>query len=150
MKKTGPDEDVAAARLAAGLLYANLADYLAAHLLQGLEYMNRVATREYLNSTVVYRAKSSLNLPLERTIKRLEQYDFPSRAELLNLLEEIKKCRNKLAHEMFKVPDLSEIGDAAISLAAKTEELLAEFNAFARNMPPKTLEDWMGEQEKTK
>lgn len=141
--KAKDEEDDIAHPLAAALLYANLADYLAANLLCGLREMSEEATREYLNGRIVIRPKRELNQPLEATIRGLKEFEFPSREKVLELLAEIKANRNKLAHEIFKTPssELETVGDAVAKVGDKTEELIKVINAIYRDMPPSTILD---------
>lgn len=139
-------EDIAP-HLAAALLYANLADYLAANLLCGLQEISEEATREYLNGRIVIRQARKLDMPLEKTIKGLKEFEFPSRDKVLELLADIRKNRNKVAHEIFKTPgeQLPVVGQAVTSICEKTEELVDVVNAIYRDMPPRTIVDVIDE-----
>ncbi len=139
-RKKDIDKDLGS-HFASALLYANLADYLAANLLCGLQEMAEEATREYLNGRIVIRQKREMNIPLEKTIKKLKEFEFPSREKILELLADIKKCRNKVAHEIFKTPsnEMEIIGRSIAEICDKTEELVNVVNSIYRDMPPRTI-----------
>lgn len=139
------EDDDMAPYFASALLFANLADYLAAHLLDGLKQITEEATREYMNGRVVIRRKSEIDVPLEKTTRQLKEYDFPSKDKVLELLAIVRKGRNKIAHEIFKTPgeQLEEIGKALAEVCDKTEELVDVINAIYRDMPPTTIIDSM-------
>jgi hypothetical protein len=128
-------------QFAAALLYANLADYLGAHLLESLKLTAQNATRTFLNGAIVVSLKDSSNKPLGVIIQELEQFIFPSKELILPLLKKVKGSRDKIMHQLLKTPSaqLGDIDQAFNDLIQDAEQLVIFIDDIYRSLPPKTI-----------
>lgn len=100
-------------KLAASLIYANLAEYMADNLLFIIKFKI---------NTKIGSSKLKINLnevkgestTLERAIKKLKGYDFSKKKVILPLLEKIKDSRNKLFHNLLTAKEKGLYVDALI------------------------------------
>lgn len=126
--------------LAAALLYMNLADYLAEYLVTGLDLLSKESLGKYYLGVISF-APSRPKMTLEKSIRILEQYEFPQKPQALIILKAIKDARNKLAHEMFKTQaqELAKYDEAEHKLVVETERLISIIDEISSGLPPRNL-----------
>jgi len=117
----------AASQLAGSLLYINFADYLSSALLKLLsEQVEEASRRYYLGEiTVTLRGKKKPQT-LGDVIKDLKKFNFPSQAEVINVLEKINKARIPVVHNIAKTPleKMPEVDKSVKDVQKYTEELV--------------------------
>ena len=96
--------------LASVLIYSNIAEYLAEHLLSTLNHFihqvsyTNYAAILYVNSVF----KSGRKMTLNQTVEEIEKFQFPDKENILKNLKNIAESRNRLFHNFAK-SNLSEI-----------------------------------------
>ncbi len=128
-------------QFAAALLYANLADYLSAHLLASLKLTTKNAIRTFLNGVIVADFEDSSNKPLGIVIKELDQFIFPSKELIVPLLRKIKTNRDKIMHQLLKIPstEMADLDKAFVDLIEDADQLVIYIDDIYRSLPPKTI-----------
>lgn len=141
---TNPDHSESLAHeLAGGLLYANIAEYAASHLLESLKAIVKDAAADYYFGVASIDLPDTTDRPLGNTISELSWFEFPQRTEILDLLKKIKAARDKLSHQIIKVPasKLGEIDKSVHQIAVNTEMLLNKVDQIYGGMPPKNMKE---------
>lgn len=129
------DRNTPEGALAATLIYANLVDYLARHLLSNLQKMISIFTYKKFGGIFhlnCYEKKN--NLPLGELIRELEAYEFPNRSDVIKLFKEFKNSRNEVAHNLMALDpkDTTKNIDTDITkIVAIAEDLLTKYNVIA-------------------
>jgi hypothetical protein len=128
--------------LAAAMLYANLSEYLSYHLLESLKQVVFSGSKAFWNGSVYFDGRdSSEKLTIGQIARELRAYGFPSKELIIPLLDRIARNRNKIMHNMLRIP-LSEMGqiDAAIQeLVQDSEELVSLVDDIYRGLPPSNI-----------
>lgn len=139
--KNPDNSESVAHQLAGGLLYANLAEYVASHLLESFKQIARQATTEFYFGVVYLQLPDSSEKPLGGVIAELKSFEFPLKVEIIKLLEDIKTARDKLSHKILKLPasQLDEIDESIRIISVNTEELVNKIDVVYAGMPPKSL-----------
>ena len=120
------------------LIYTNLVDYLAKHLLVNLHKMISIYTFQRLGGVVYFDGSAkNTNLPIGELQRELKNFEFPTKKEFLDCLEEFKKIRNQVMHNLMQLDpndktqkfdnDLKRIGEMA-------EDILLKYNAIANGL----------------
>lgn len=136
--------------LSAGLIYMNVADYLAEYLVVGLGQMAEEAMNKYYLGVVSVKPLQLGNFNIGDSMKRLKEYDFPKKAEIIEELGKINKARKQLAHQILKTDStkLDVIDKAVQEMAIHTEKLVELVDALSLGMPPKNLIEKIDEDNK--
>lgn len=128
--------------LASVMLYANLSEYLAFHLLESLKQVVFSGSRTFWNGVVYYDSRSSdQKLTIGQIAKELQKYGFPSKELIIPILDRIAVNRNKVMHNMLRLPSsrLLEIDDAVKELVGDSEELVSLIDDIYRGLPPPNI-----------
>lgn len=128
--------------LAAAMLYANLCEYLAGHLLESLKQTVFSGSRTFWNGVVYLDARNtSEKLTIGQMTKELRQFGFPSKELIIPLLERITKNRNKVMHNLLRLPasEIAKIDQAIGELFSDSEELIAHIDDIYRALPPTNI-----------
>lgn len=128
--------------LAAALLYTNMSEYLAFHLLESLKQIIFSGSKSFWNGSVYLDARdSSERLTIGQIAAELKNYGFPSKELILPLLKRIAKNRNKIMHRMLRTPSdkLDEIDEAIRELVADSEQLINYIDDIYRGLPPTNI-----------
>ncbi len=129
-------------QLAATMLYANMAEYLAYHLLESLKQVVFSGSKAFWNGTVYFDDReSSEKLTIGQIANELKKYGFPSKDLIVPLLSAIAKNRNTIMHRMLRVPSdqMSQIDNAIAELAKDCEQLIDCIDDIYRGLPPKNI-----------
>lgn len=128
-------------QLASALLYMNLADYLAEHLVLGLHEMSSEAMDKYYLGIVSVLPQQKDSFSIGNSIYALKGYDFPKKEKIMLELEAVNKARKKIAHEIIKTKsdELPEVDKAYNSLVEHTEKLVVLVDSIYVGMPPQNL-----------
>ena len=116
------------------LIYTNLVDYLAKHLLDNLNKMVSIYTFKNFGGVFYFDGSSKKsNLPLGGLHNELRCFDFPNKEDFLNSLDEFKKIRNQVMHNLMQVDpddktnkfdkDMQKVGEIA-------EDVLSKYNTI--------------------
>ncbi len=128
--------------LASAMLYANMAEYLAYHLIESLRQIIFTGSKTFWNGSVYL---DSRNLAEKETIgqiaKQLKKFGFPSKEVIIPLLERIAKNRNKIMHNILRTPasELQAIDESIRQLADDCEELVSAIDDIYRGLPPSNI-----------
>jgi hypothetical protein len=136
-------EDSLEHELACALLYMNLADYLAEYLVVGLTDMSKEAMGKNYLGMVTLRSPKRDSFNIGDSMKHLERFDFPRKADVLEELNKINSARKKIAHQILKTSrlELEDIDKAVHELAVHTEELVIIVDEISVGLPPTNLLD---------
>ena len=118
------------------LIYANTVDYLAKHLLDNLNKMISIYTFKKLGGVVFYDGSlKTNNKPLGELQRELKCFEFPMKKDFLETIEEFKKLRNQVMHNLMQLDpadttnkfdnDLKRIGEIAEDLLMKYNTIVA-------------------------
>lgn len=119
------------AQLVSAVIYSSTAEYLAGFLLESLRHLVYEASYRQLGAIVfIDMRKLSTGTPLNDLIKGLQLFEFPDKAEIIELLNSIKTSRNDLFHNFAKKDkdSLNDIGENIILIQSKTEQLIQKVN----------------------
>jgi hypothetical protein len=127
--------------LAAGLIYMNLADYLAEYLVVGFSAMAKEAMTKYYLGQVGMTPPQTEKLNIGTSMKHLERFDFTSKGDILAELTAINDARKKFAHQIFKTKqsDLKGIDEAVSIIIEHTENLVTLVDNISLGLPPRNL-----------
>ncbi len=120
--------------LAATVIYTNLIDYLARHLLENLQQMCSISNYKVFGTVFYYDPSGKkMNISLGNIIRELEQFGFPDKSNFLKELGSFSEIRNRITHDLMKLnlksntnqfdQDLEKIGKSA-------EEILSKYNSI--------------------
>lgn len=117
-------------RLASLIIYASFAEYLAEHLLNSLRYAVERASYSAYSAIVYLKPKEVTNRPptMYDYINRLEGFEFPDKSNIIQLLKDISKPRNKLFHNFARIKPDEAIDKFLEDIQAGTEELINRVN----------------------
>lgn len=128
--------------LASALLYTNMSEYLAYHLLESLKQTIFSGSKAFWNGTVYLDARdSSEKLTIGQIANELKNYGFPSKELIVPLLQRIAKNRNKVMHRMLRLPadQMGQIDEAIKELVADSEQLINYIDDIYRGLPPSNI-----------
>jgi hypothetical protein len=137
--------------LAAAMLYANLSEYLSYHLLESLKQTIFSGSKAFWNGIIYHDSRgTSETLTIGQIARELEKYGFPSKELIVPLLKQIAKKRNKIMHNMLRLPsnELNQIDEAIANLVIDTEELVGLIDDVYRGMPPGNITQGSDKQDK--
>ena len=118
----------------ATLIYTNLVDYLARHLLEHLNKMTTISMFRQFGGIIYYdTSRKKANVSLGSLCNELQYYEFPSKIDLMKDLSDFNKLRNQVIHNLMKLnlnapstqfdTDLGRISKLA-------EEILTKYNTI--------------------
>lgn len=128
--------------LAAAMLYANLCEYMSSHLLESLKQVVFSGSKAFWNGTVYVDGRdTSDKLTIGQIATELKIYGFPSKELIVPLLVRIAKNRNKIMHNMLRIPlsEMDQIDTAIRQLIQDTEELVDLVDDIYRGLPPSNI-----------
>ena len=139
-EKTNKNDQIAF-ELASALIYMNVADYLAEYLFKNIHLLAQEAVSRYYFGSITFSGGRKKPYNIGESISQLKKYEFPRKKDILVKLDEVKRSRNLVAHEMLKTKasDLLQIDQAVGELAEYTEELINLIDEIQMGMPPKNL-----------
>lgn len=121
--------------LASAVIYASFAEYVASFVLNNLRHIAYIHTYNS-SSAIAYldQRKDPLDRPISYFIDELRHYSFPDKQEFINLLDEIKNCRNDLFHDLAKSTkdDLIKVATNIKSIQDDVELLVNKLNVISR------------------
>lgn len=147
-KSSKEDEEVSLAfELSAALLYMNVADYLAQYLAYGVSTLAKEAIGHYYHGVISFKTEVFKDITIGESIKQLERFEFPRKADVMKVLKDANISRNKVAHTILKVKpeELPVIDEAVRKLKDDTENLIKLVDQIQLGMPPKTIWETMQE-----
>lgn len=120
-------------QLASLIIYASFAEYLAEHLLLSVKYAVENASYSQYGGILFLNTeekKTSKPLTMYDYINRLDNYEFPDKSNIVLLLKETAKARNKLFHDFARLApdDADKLGQYVNSIQSGTEELINRIN----------------------
>lgn len=143
--------------LAAAVIYASFAEYIAENLLENLRHLIFTSSfNQYAG--IVYKTsqdKKQKRRTLGESIHELESYSFPDRDGIIGCLKKINKARNEIFHELAssdqKVAERLLTENVFITWE-ETEELVNKidmiYEGLRKIIAPTALEAKIPEQEK--
>lgn len=124
--------------LTATLIYANVVDYLAKHLLENLCKMTCIYTfRQFGGIFHPDYSSKKMNLPLGQLQAELKFFSFPHKEDLLKLLEEFKSLRNKAMHNLMQLDPsdpTTDIDKDLMRMGEIAEDILVKYNAISSGL----------------
>ncbi len=120
------------------LIYANVIDYLARHLLENL--LKMVSVQSYVKFGAVLfldGQKKRTNLPLGELCRELRLFEFPSKEDFLGSLQEFNKLRIDVMHKLMELDpsDTTRRFDTSIvRIGEIAEDLLAKYGAITSGL----------------
>jgi hypothetical protein len=128
--------------LASALLYANMSEYLAYHLLESLKQTVFSGSKAFWNGNVYLDARdTSEKLTIGQIAQELKRYGFPSKELIIPLLRRITTNRNKIMHNMLRLPasEMGQIDTAITELVQDSEQLVNSIDDIYRGLPPSNI-----------
>jgi len=130
----GQNQTTVEGAFTATLIYTNLVDYIARHMLEHLNKMTTILMFKYSGGVVYYdTSNKKTNVSLGQLCSELKYYEFPSKQDFLRDLGEFNKLRKQIVHNLMKLnlnapttqfdQDLKRIGVLA-------EEILTKYNTI--------------------
>jgi len=132
------DRTKAEGALTATLIYTNVVDYLAKHLLENLYKMSSIYLFKQFGG--VFHpdfSKKRTSLPIGQLQAELKNFTFPQKRDFLELLQEFKKLRNQAMHNLMQLDpnDATKNIDADLArIAELAEDLLAKYNVISSGL----------------
>lgn len=128
--------------LASVMLYANLSEYLAYHLLESLRQVVFSGSKAFWNGVVYYDSRgASEKMTIGQIAIELKTYGFPSKELIIPKLKRIAENRNKVMHNMLRTPgsQLDQIDEAISQLSSDVEDLVDLIDDIYRGLPPSNI-----------
>ncbi len=124
-------------KLASAMIYVSLAEYLAEHLLENLNYL--VYRSSYIDyGAILYIDERSVSekQTLGQSTRSLAKYSFPDKADIIKILEKVAKSRNHLFHNLAKtsVAEWSKLEDDINEISKNVEELIEKINVVTEGL----------------
>ena len=131
----------------ATLIYANLVDYLARHLLENLRKIVAINSYKQFGASCYYHPTKKSAISLGGLCNELKTgFEFNDKNDFIKLLENFNKARNKIMHNLMQVDfdigneeDNSEDGgrlkalkDELHEISKMAEEILTKYNAIVQ------------------
>ena len=119
--------------LASVVIYSNIAEYLAEHLLENLNYLVKESSYKYFSGFVYIASTYSTerNMTLGTYIHELRKFSFPDKENILGHFRNICEARNRIFHN-FARSDIEEIkkfiDNDLPGIQDECEELLKKMN----------------------
>ena len=118
--------------MAATLIYTNLVDYLAQHLLENLRKMIAISSYKQFKASFYFDPSESKNgQSLGNTIRELGCFGFADKDDFLKLLTSFNKVRIKVIHELMKLnlnANGSNFDTDLANIKRMAEDILAKYN----------------------
>lgn len=129
--------------LAVGMIYMNVADYLAEYLVIGLSELTTEAVNKYYLGVVGVKSPKRETFNIGSSLRYLERFEFPKKSEIIGELKSIKSARDTLAHQIFKTKgqNLKKLDKAHNYLVKHTENLVNLVDDIRPGLPPQNLID---------
>lgn len=127
------NKDSAESILASAVIYTNLVEYLATHLLKNFKQMTYLLTYHQLRGILFLKNSKSKGAPktLGPLKNELEGYEFPDKQAFLKDIDEFAKARNNLFHRLFeKDEEVTKLDSDLIKMQSLAEEILAKYNVI--------------------
>lgn len=124
-------------KLASAMIYVSLAEYLAEHLLENLNYL--VYRSSYVDyGAILYIDERSISekQTLGQSTRNLAKYSFPDKSSIIKTLEKITKSRNHLFHNLAKTSfeDWSKLEEDITDISNNVEELIEKINIVTEGL----------------
>jgi len=129
--------------LSSTLIYASLTEYLAQHLLQNLRYLAYRATYLRLNAIVFMDQRNKEQVRgLGETISALSEFEFPDKAQVINLLKKFNRARNHFFHQFMRInnSNATQFDKDTKVIRECTEDLIDKFNTIYTGLGAQTWE----------
>lgn len=125
--------------IASSVIYANLVEYLASHLLKNMRHMMYLLSYFQMNGVLFVKSdeKKSGSKTLGQLKNELENYEFPDKQDFVKLLEKFNTARISLIHKIMDVKNEQEINKVDNDLSeiqAKAEEILQKYNVIIQGI----------------
>lgn len=120
----------------ATLIYVNAVDYIAQHLLENLISITYLITTNESNGVVFFNEEKIKGLPLGKTIRELEKYEFPDKKDFMQGLKEFVEIRNRLVHNLLSLTteQVSKINDDFTKIKELSEGLLNKYDSLTKGI----------------
>lgn len=120
------------------LIYTNLVDYLSRNLLENLNQMLSIYTFKKFGGILYFDGSTKRNnLPLGELQKELNHFEFPNKKDFIECLEEFKKLRNQVMHNLMLVDpsDTSQKFDKdLVKISEIAEDILIKYNSVCNGL----------------
>ncbi len=119
--------------LASAVIYTNLVEYLATHLLKNFKQMVYLLTYHQLQGVLFLKNTKSKGAPktLGPLKNELECYEFPDKQDFLKDIIEFSNARNALFHRLFeKDENVTKLDVDLVKMQSLAEEILAKYNVI--------------------
>jgi hypothetical protein len=132
------DRQKPADALASTLIYANLVDYLARHLLENLHKMVSIFTFKQFGGVFHLDCSTKKRgLPLGELRKELSVFEFPQKADFFASLEEFGGLRNKVMHNLMRLDpndNTTDLDKDIVRISEIAEDVLAKYNVISAGL----------------
>ncbi|EKD43245.1 MAG: hypothetical protein ACD_72C00396G0006 [uncultured bacterium] len=122
----------------ATLIYTNLVDYLAKHLLENLRKMVCIDTYKRFGGVFYYDPNNQrINLSLGELCNNLDHFDFPDKKDLMENLRKFSKLRNQIMHNLMQLDltnNAAQFEQDLKNVSALAEEVLLKYNIIVRGV----------------
>lgn len=116
------------------LIYTNLVDYLAKHLLDNLNQMVSISTFNKFGGIIFYDGSTKkTNISLGELQRELGCFEFPNKSDFIDSINEFKKLRNDVMHNLMRLDptDTTKKFDSDLKRITEiAEDILAKYNAI--------------------
>ena len=132
------DRTKAEGALTATLIYANVIDYIAKHLLENLCKMTSIYTFQKFGG--VFHpdySKKKTNLPIGQLQNELQLFEFPQKEDFMDLLQEFKELRNQAMHNLMQLDPqdtTNKIDKDLERIVEIAEDILAKYNTISTGL----------------
>ncbi len=120
------------------LVYTNVVDYLAKHLLQNLSKMVSIYSFNKFGGTFFYDGSSkSYNLPLGNLIRELNYFDFPNKKDFLERLSDFNKLRIGVIHNLMQLEPndpTNNLDASVLQIGNIAEDLLKKYTSIVNGL----------------
>lgn len=129
------NKNTAESILASAVIYTNLAEYLATHLIKNIRHIIYLVSYFQLRGVVFIKSEYKSNVPktLGLIKSELEYYEFPDKAEFLKLIDKFNKARNNLFHKLLDKrtqEEISKLDKDLLDMQSTAEEILQKYNVI--------------------
>jgi len=120
--------------LAAVLIYVNLVDYLARHLLENLLKMISIQGFRAFGGVMFFDgSRQRTNISLGGICAELQSFEFPSKTDFLDSLKEFNKLRNHVMHNLMQLDPNDRTGQIdkdVVRIKQLAEDVLNKYNTI--------------------
>lgn len=125
--------------IASSVIYANLVEYLAGHLLKNIIHMMYLLSYFQMNGVLFIKSdgRKTGSKTLGQLKNELENYEFPDKTDFIKLVEKFNTARVSLIHKIMDAKNEQEINKVDANLAeiqSKAEEILQKYNVIVRGI----------------